>query len=130
MPLNYKTKNYDLLGMSAALLCLVHCVVLPLLVFIPIGISHNPYIDLLFLLIGAWSVYKTSKRSKRIIVKYMLWSGLLLITISIAMDIFLHLHSLLMYIGVSALVTGHVINMRNHHPSKQVRPRQEVQHEK
>ncbi|OJV54007.1 MAG: hypothetical protein BGO31_11595 [Bacteroidetes bacterium 43-16] len=130
MPLNYKTKNYDLLGMSAALLCLVHCVVLPLLVFIPIGISHNPYIDLLFLLIGAWSVYKTSKRSKRTSVKYMLWAGLLLITISIAMDIFLHLHSPLMYVGVAVLVAGHVLNMRTHHQSKQMRPQQEARHEK
>lgn len=121
MSSKYKTKNYDLLGVSAALLCLVHCLVFPLLLFIPIGISHNPYIDLLFLLPGIWSVYKTSKGSKSGIVKYLLWTGVLLISISVGMDLFLHRHSPLIYIGAGALIAGHVMNRIAHHkPDRKV----------
>lgn len=115
MPLKYKTKNYDLLGVSAALLCLVHCLVFPLLIFIPLGISHNPYIDLLFLTLGIWSVYKTARGSKSNSVKYLLAIGILLISISVGMDIFLHWHSPLMYIGAFALIAGHLINLKAHY---------------
>lgn len=115
MSLKYKTKYFDFLGVSAALLCLVHCLVFPLLIFIPLGISHNPYIDLLFLSLGIWSVYKTGKASRSASVKYLLWTGILLISISIGMDIFLHQHSPLMYAGAMALVAGHLINLKTHH---------------
>lgn len=129
MSLKYKTKNYDLLGVSAALLCLLHCLVLPLLLFIPIGISHNPYIDLLFLLLGVWSVYKTAKNSKSRLFKYLLFTGILLISISVAMDIFLHWHSPLMYIGATALITGHLIHMKAHYKPKANAAVQELQGE-
>lgn len=129
MPLKYKTKNYDLLGVSAALLCLVHCLVLPLLFFIPIGISHNPYIDLLFLLLGAWSVYKTAKNGKSLFLKSLLFTGILLISISVGMDIFLHWHSPLMYIGAGALIAGHVVHMKAHYKPKSLAAAQELQEE-
>lgn len=114
MPLNEKTKNYDLVGVSAALLCLVHCLVFPLLIFIPLGISHNPYIDLLFLALGIWSVYKTIKCCRSAGIKYLLGAGILMVSISVGMDILLHFHSPLMYIGAIALIAGHLVNLKAH----------------
>lgn len=129
MPLKYKTKNYDMLGVAAALLCLLHCLVFPLLIFIPIGISHNPYVDLLFLLVGVWSVYKTAKNSKSRLLKFLLFAGILLISISVGMDIFLHLHSPLMYIGAAALIAGHLLRMKAHYKPKSVTAAQALQEE-
>ncbi|RYD99974.1 MAG: MerC domain-containing protein [Sphingobacteriales bacterium] len=129
MPIKYKTKNYDLLGVSAALLCLVHCLLFPLLFFIPLGISHNPYIDLLFLTLGVWSVYKTSKGSKYASVKYLLGTGILLITISVGMDMLWHWHSPLMYIGAIALIAGHLINLKAHHKPESNAAGQPIQEE-
>lgn len=115
MSIKYKTKNYDLVGVSAALLCLVHCLVFPLLIFIPLGISHNPYIDLLFLGLGIWSVYKTIKGSKSTGIKYLLGAGIILISIAVGMDILWHWHSPLMYIGAFALIAGHLVNLKAHY---------------
>lgn len=129
MPIKYKTKYFDFLGLSAALLCLVHCLVFPLLIFIPLGINHNPYIDLLFLSLGIWSVYKTGKSSKSIGVKFLLGTGILLISISVGMDIFLHKHSSLMYAGAMALIAGHLINLKKHHKPKPNATAEQIQEE-
>lgn len=114
MSLKETTKKYDLIGMSAAFLCMIHCVVFPLLIFIPIGISHNPYIDLAFLLIGIWSVYKTTKNSHSLLLKCILWSSVVLISFSVIVHILFHWHSPAMYIGAFGLIVGHLINF-NHH---------------
>jgi|GEM_PF-5601353 len=44
-----KSKILDAVGISAAVLCLIHCIAFPLLMIMPLGISHNPFIDLTFL---------------------------------------------------------------------------------
>lgn len=59
-----KSKILDAVGISAAVLCLIHCIVFPLLMIIPLGISHNPYIDLAFLIIGAIVVFNVTKKQK------------------------------------------------------------------
>jgi len=109
-----KSKNYDLIGMSAAFLCMIYCVIFPLLIFIPIGISHNPYIDLAFLLLGIWSVYKTTKNNHSILLKYVLWGSVALISFSVMVHILFHWHSPTIYIGAAGLIIGHFINFRNH----------------
>lgn len=114
MPVKYKTKNYDLLGVTAAFLCLVHCMVLPLLIFIPLGIAHNSYIDILFLLPGIWSVYKTTKHSDSAIVAGLLWVSVALIALSILLHMLFHWHTPLVYIGAVGLIAGHLINFRQH----------------
>lgn len=114
MSLKQTLKNYDVIGMSAAFLCMVHCVVFPLLIFIPIGISHNPYIDLGFLFIGMWSVYKTTKKSHLLLAKCILWGSLGLISFSVAYDLLYHWHSPAIYIGAFGLIIGHILNFNGH----------------
>lgn len=109
-----KSKNYDLVGMSAAFLCMIHCVAFPLLIFIPIGVSHNHYIDSIFLLIGIWSVYKTTKNSSSSLLKFTLWASVLFISCSVAVHILYHSHSPLMYVGATGLIIGHLINFKSH----------------
>ncbi|RTY88356.1 MerC family mercury resistance protein [Flavobacterium sp. RSP15] len=105
--------SIDLLGISSAGLCLIHCLVLPLLTILPFGVSHNPYIDLLFALTGLWAVLRLIKTATfRIIVIFLL--SISLILLSVLIDIFLDLHTNLLIIGGIGMILGHLLNYKNH----------------
>ncbi|MEI3791158.1 MULTISPECIES: MerC domain-containing protein [unclassified Chryseobacterium] len=109
-----KSKILDAVGISAAVLCLIHCVVFPLLMIIPLGISHNPYIDLAFLIIGTVVVYRVTKNITNSWLKLLFWSSIILISISVLADLIFETHIPLIYVGAAGLITGHIINFRNH----------------
>ncbi|MDR6458124.1 hypothetical protein J2786_001217 [Chryseobacterium vietnamense] len=109
-----KSKILDAVGISAAVLCLIHCIVFPLLLIVPLGISHNPYIDLAFLFIGAVVVYRITKKMENRWLKFLFWISLSLIFISILTDFLFEVHLPLIYIGAAGLITGHIINFKNH----------------
>ncbi|SDI51759.1 MerC mercury resistance protein [Chryseobacterium taeanense] len=109
-----KTKILDYIGISAAVACLIHCILFPLLMIIPIGISHNPYIDLVFLLIGATVVYRVTKRISSFWLKALFWASISLISISVGLDFIFHIHSELIFAGAAGLITAHFINFKKH----------------
>lgn len=109
-----KSKILDAVGISAAVLCLIHCIVFPLLLVIPIGISHNPYIDLAFLTIGVMVVYRVTKQITNRRLKLLFWISIGLITVSIAADFIFEVHLPLIYAGAAGLITAHLINFKNH----------------
>lgn len=109
-----KTKVFDMLGISAAVLCLIHCLVFPLLMIIPFGFDHDVYIDMGFLLIGAAVVYNVTRTVRSKWLKITFWSAIGLIATSVLIDLLFHYHSPLIYIGAIILVTAHVINFKNH----------------
>lgn len=107
-------KYTDLLGISAAGLCLIHCLLFPLLMVLPMGISHNAYIDLCFLSIGIWPVYRVIKENPPVYLKVWLIGSLTLIGVSVLLDILFHIHSVLIYMGAAGLITGHFTNFKLH----------------
>ncbi|MBK1896257.1 MerC domain-containing protein [Chryseobacterium paridis] len=109
-----KSKILDAVGISAAVLCLIHCIVFPLLMIIPLGISHNPYVDLAFLLIGAIVVYRVTKKVSKSWLKWLFWISILLISISVLFDLIFEVHIPLIYLGATGLITGHIINFKQH----------------
>ncbi|GGP05195.1 hypothetical protein GCM10010992_20430 [Cloacibacterium rupense] len=109
-----KSKILDLIGVSAAVLCLIHCMAFPLLMLIPLGISHNPYIDLFFLAIGLIVVYRITKHISSFWLKSLFWISIVLIAISIGLDLFFHWHSELIFVGAAGLIMAHLINFKNH----------------
>lgn len=109
-----KTKNLDIIGFWAAFLCLIHCLVFPLLVIIPMGVSHNPYIDLVFLIVGAVVVKRVTKNMESKTLKLMFWTAIVLIAVSVLMDLLFHFHSPLIYIGAVLLIIAHILNFRRH----------------
>ncbi|WES98982.1 MerC domain-containing protein [Chryseobacterium arthrosphaerae] len=109
-----KSKILDAVGISAAVLCLIHCIVFPLLMIIPLGISHNPYIDLAFLIIGAIVVFNVTKKTKNRKLKLLFWLSITLIFISVMADLIFEIHLPLIYVGAAGLITGHIINFKNH----------------
>ena len=109
-----KSKILDVVGISAAVLCLIHCVVFPLLLIVPLGISHNPFVDLAFLLIGAVVVYRISKKTANHWLKALFALSILLISISVFSDMIFEIHLPLIYFGAAGLIAGHLINFNNH----------------
>ncbi|ASK28917.1 MerC mercury resistance protein [Chryseobacterium sp. T16E-39] len=109
-----KSKILDAVGISAAVLCLIHCIVFPLLIIIPLGISHNPYVDLAFLLIGTVVVYRLTKRISKSWLKWLFWISILLISVSVFVDLIFEVHIPLIYFGAAGLIAGHIINFRQH----------------
>ncbi|REC45397.1 MerC domain-containing protein [Chryseobacterium pennipullorum] len=109
-----KSKILDAVGISAAILCLIHCIVFPLLLIIPLGISHNPYIDLAFLLIGVIVVFRVTQKMSGGWLKALFWVSIALIFVSVMADLIFETHWPLIYIGAAGLITGHIINYKNH----------------
>ncbi|WP_294204773.1 MerC domain-containing protein [uncultured Chryseobacterium sp.] len=110
-----KNKILDALGISAAVLCLIHCIIFPLLMVIPLGISHNPYIDLFFLVTGAVVVLRIIRKVHNKNLRLLFWLSLLLIAVSVFADLLFEVHLPLIYIGAAGLITAHIINFRSHH---------------
>ena len=104
---------YDILGISSATVCLMHCLVFPLLTILPLGLSHNPFIDLLFASIGLFAIFKIIKKSN-------LWvSGIFvvsmaLIWISVLSELILDIHLDLIYFGGIGMIAGHLLNYKSH----------------
>ncbi|WP_294297260.1 MerC domain-containing protein [uncultured Chryseobacterium sp.] len=109
-----KTKILDYIGISAAVLCLIHCIIFPLLMIIPLGISHSPIIDLLFMMVGAIVVFRITKTTESVLLKVFFWASITLIAISIGLDLIFNVHSELIFIGAAGLIIAHIINFKNH----------------
>ncbi|UKB86283.1 MerC domain-containing protein [Chryseobacterium sp. MEBOG06] len=109
-----KSKILDTIGISAAVLCLIHCIIFPLLMIIPLGISHNPYIDLAFLLIGAVVVFRITRSMANRWLKLLFWLSIAFISISVMADLIFEVHIPLIYVGAAGLISGHIINFKNH----------------
>lgn len=107
-----KSKSLDLLGISAAAICLIHCLLIPVFFIIPFESGHDAWIDLVFLIIGLNVVYKVTKKTTSLPLKVLLWGSVLTIAISITLDLVFDVHSPLMYAGAAGLIVGHLINYK------------------
>ncbi|WP_428230828.1 MerC domain-containing protein [Flavobacterium sp.] len=110
------TPFYDILGISSATICLVHCLVFPLLTILPLGLSHNPFIDLIFATIGLFAIFKIIKKSS-LLISAILVISMALIWMSVLSELFLDLHLDLIFIGGLGMIIGHFLNYKNHKQS-------------
>ncbi|KIO50654.1 MerC domain-containing protein [Flavobacterium hibernum] len=104
---------YDILGISSATVCLIHCLVFPLLTILPLGLSHNPFIDLLFASIGLFAIFKIIKKSN-LLVSGILVVSMALIWISVLSELILDIHLDLIYFGGIGMIAGHLLNYKSH----------------
>ncbi|MCW2119311.1 MerC domain-containing protein [Flavobacterium sp. 7A] len=108
------TVSYDILGISTATLCLIHCMIFPLLTILPIGLSDNCIIDVLFAMIGLVIVSKIvmSNASKQI--KIILAGSMLLVVTNVVLEAVFNIHSALLFIGGFGMIIGHFLNFKAH----------------
>lgn len=107
------TSFYDILGVSSAFICLVHCLIFPILTIIPLGLSHNPIIDLLFASIGIFAILKIMKKSSLLVSAFLVVS-ISLIWMSILSEIIFEIHLNLIYYGGIGMIIGHLLNYIEH----------------
>lgn len=102
----------DFLGVTSAILCLVHCLALPILSMFPVMVNHNPYFDLLFACIGLCAAIPALRDGKTI-VGVLLTSSLTLLFLSILLEIIFKIDTPLIYIGASGIIAAHLLNFIN-----------------
>jgi hypothetical protein len=110
------TPFYDILGISSATICLVHCLVFPLLTILPLGLSHSPFIDLIFAMMGLFAIFKIINKSS-LLISTILVISMALIWISVLSELFLDIHLDLIFIGGIGMIIGHFLNYKNHKQS-------------
>ena len=106
------TPFYDILGISSATICLIHCVLFPLLTILPFGLVHNPLIDLAFAIVGLLVITKIIKKSSRLVAGILIIS-MMLIWISILSELFFDTHLDLIFVGGFGMITGHFLNYKS-----------------
>jgi hypothetical protein len=105
----------DILGISSASLCLVHCLIFPVLSIIPIGFSHNHWIDVFFACIGMFVVCKITMSSAIKKVKIILIFSIAAVVIGVVLEIIWNLDTSLVLIGGVGMIVGHLVNYKSNH---------------
>jgi hypothetical protein len=113
--MNIKSKQFhDVLGISSATLCLIHCLIFPLIAILPIGLSHNHWIDLVFAGIGIYAIIGIFKSETHKSIKLILICSMGIILSSILYTLITHHHTTLLYFGGIGMIIGHLLNFRYH----------------
>lgn len=104
----------DILGISTASLCLVHCLLFPILSIIPLGFSETHWIDIFFACIGMFVVSKIvmSKTDKK--VKIILTTSITAVIIGVALEIIWDIDTQMILIGGIGMIIGHLLNYKSH----------------
>jgi chromate transport protein ChrA len=122
------SQSADILGISASLLCMIHCLALP--VMISLGYifkfsddhdhvhEHWHWMDYFFVFLAIWAVYNAAKNTHSKRIKIALWIAVLFFSIAILLhDI--NPFMIVISIGASlALVIIHIINWKYHKKCK------------
>lgn len=123
---NKYTAGADKLGIASAVICTIHCLVVPMLFLLKywwtnttgkalFGTSGLPSwwetIDYLFLIVGFVAVYHASAHASGRYIKLSLWLFWLCLAIAVVFEHTLHWMA---YIASIGLITTHFINIRNH----------------
>jgi MerC mercury resistance protein len=104
----------DILGISSASLCLVHCLLFPILSVIPFGLHQNHWIDVFFVCIGMFVVSKILQTNATKKVKIMLTVSLLVVLIGVVIELVYELDTPLVLFGGIGMIIGHVLNFTHH----------------
>ena len=112
--INKKTTPYDIMGISSATLCLIHCIVFPLFALIPFGFSDDNIVDTFFACIGMFVVSKILMSDARRIIKLILGISIVLIVVSVLLEIAFEINTGLIFVGGIGMIIGHYLNFKSH----------------
>jgi len=106
----------DWLGILSSGLCLVHCLLLPGMLFLQLGftapgIGHWHYFDYAFLIFSFIACYFTSRRCTSKYIVALLWSFFGLLALSILLHDFSDIFEYTIYLASSGLIVCHSLNI-------------------
>lgn len=104
----------DFIGISSASLCMIHCLVFPILSVIPVGITNNHWLDVFFACISMFVVSKIimSKSPKN--VKFILSTSILTVITGVVLESIWDICTQLVLIGGIGMIIGHLLNYKSH----------------
>ncbi|MGB3778981.1 MAG: MerC domain-containing protein [Tunicatimonas sp.] len=111
-------KNSDLIGIGSSVLCIIHCLLLPVLILAGslTGDTHRwAWLDYLFILLATLAVFYSTRRLKSTFLRRGLWLTLVVFSGSI---VFHEHHPAALYISVASsllLVVLHLGSYREKH---------------
>lgn len=103
----------DKLGALSAFICIIHCLAVPALLTMGIGVLSNPIIAFLFILMAFISIYKTTKGNNMKAISIFLWTAFIGFLISTLLENRAEFFEYGMFIFSSLIILGHFYNMRN-----------------
>lgn len=101
----------DKLGITNALLCLIHCLAFPFLLTLNIGFLSNPILSFLFIGISFLSIYKVTKGKIKEKISVFLWVSFLGLISSILLEEVSEVFEYLVYFFSISIVAGHLYNV-------------------
>ncbi len=123
-PLLMKTdllsRKADYIGITGSVLCIIHCVVTPLLLMTT-SLLHDEHLrvgflslDYLFIGVNIVAVYFATRQALSLLVRRALWGFLTLFTVALLLEDVSEIFQLMGYVASAGLVMTHLINIRQH----------------
>lgn len=109
---NIVLKNSDIFGASSSTLCLIHCILSPLLFLAPVFWWSS--LNILFITVSFIAVNESVKNTSRKIMKPLLWIGFTLLTFTIINEEigFFHIPEIFNYSAAGFLASLHIYNLK------------------
>jgi hypothetical protein len=106
------TKPFDILGISSATLCMIHCMAFPLFTLIPFGLTDDGLVDIVFAAIGLIVVLRILMSTAEAKVKKILGASVLLVAVSVVLEVGFECSTGLLYVGGVGMIYGHFLNFK------------------
>lgn len=117
--MDFKNRKHtpDWIGITSSGLCLVPCLVLPVLIFLPFGftipgLEYWDHLDYVFLISSFMACYFTSRRCTTKYMVALLWSFFGLLALSILLLKFSDIFEYTMYLASTGLIISHSANIK------------------
>jgi sensor histidine kinase YesM len=112
--INFKS---DYLGIISAGLCLIHCILLPILFAVQaIDFEHDVEgsfkWDYIFLIVSFYAVYHSAKHSHLVLIRTLFWATFSILSLCILLESISEIFEYLIILTSVGLVVLHLINLR------------------
>ncbi|MEZ0539121.1 MerC domain-containing protein [Fibrella arboris] len=113
-------KKADYIGITGSVLCLIHCLVAPVLVMTS-NLFHDDTwragflgLDYVFIAVNIIAVYFAARNHTSSVIRAALWSFLFLFAVGLLLEDVSPLFEYLAYAASTGLVISHLVNLRHH----------------
>lgn len=113
-------KKADYLGIAGSILCIVHCLVTPVLVMTSTLLKDDIVrtgfvgLDYVFIAVNVVAVWFATRHATSPVIKTALWGFLCLFSVALLFENNSRLFEYLTYAASAGLVLTHVVNLRQH----------------
>ena len=128
MKTEFLSRKADYLGITGSVLCLVHCLVTPVLLMTSTLMQDEHLrigflsLDYVFIGVNIVAVYFATRTNPSPTIKRALWGFLTLFTVAILLEDDSEAFQLISYAASAGLVMTHLINIRQHRLQHHTRP--------